>query len=87
MRTPRLERRKLLDSYVSKVVISDRRAVLNLREPLLSLSKLAIAASSGVAPKRWYPLIKDFRTAIRAFLASSPLPIRGLQPDLAPKKS
>jgi hypothetical protein len=27
---------------------------LNLREPFLSLSKLAIAASSGVATKRWY---------------------------------
>jgi DNA invertase Pin-like site-specific DNA recombinase len=48
------ERRKLIDSYVSKVVISDRRAVLNLREPFLTLSKLAIAASSGVATKRWY---------------------------------
>lgn len=48
------ERRKLIDSYVSKVVISDRKAVLNLREPFLTLSKLAIAASSGSGPKGWY---------------------------------
>ena len=48
------ERRKLIDSYVSKVVISGRKAVLNLREPFLSLSKLALKANSGCSPKGWY---------------------------------
>ena len=48
------ERRKLVDSYISKVVISGRKAVLNLREPFLSLSKLALKANSGCSPKGWY---------------------------------
>ena len=48
------ERRKLLDLMVSKVVILGRRAVLNLREPFNTLSKLAVAANSGKGTSEWY---------------------------------
>ncbi len=48
------ERRKLVDSIISKVVISDRRTVLNLREPFKTLSKLAFAAKSGKSRSGWY---------------------------------
>jgi site-specific DNA recombinase len=48
------ERRKLIDLMGSKVVISGRRAVLNLREPFNSLSKLAFAANSGKGDPEWY---------------------------------
>ncbi len=40
------ERRRIVDQLVSKVVISDRRAVLNLWEPYSVLSKVAVAAKS-----------------------------------------
>jgi hypothetical protein len=63
------------------VVISDRTAVLNLPEPFLTLSKLAIAAGSGSGPKGWYALIKEFRTAVRSFVESSPVDLTGKQPD------
>lgn len=49
------ERRKLVDSFVSKVVISGRKAVLNLREPFQTLAKLALKANSGCGAKGWYP--------------------------------
>ncbi len=48
------ERRKLVDSIISKVVITGRKAVLNLREPFLTLSKLALKANSGCGVKGWY---------------------------------
>ena len=49
------ERRKLVDSIISKVVISGRKAVLNLREPFQTLSKLALRANSGCGKEGWYP--------------------------------
>ncbi len=48
------ERRKLVDSIISKVVISGRKAVLNLREPFETLAKLAYKANSGGGVKGWY---------------------------------
>jgi len=36
---------------------------------------------------RSYPFINEFRTAVRTFLATSPLPIPGLQPDPTTKKA
>jgi hypothetical protein len=48
------ERRKLIDTIISKVVISDRRTVLKLREPFGTLSKLAFAAKSGKSRSGWY---------------------------------
>ena len=49
------ERRKLLDDLVSKVVIKDKRALSNLKEPFETLAKLASAATSGGDDQRWYP--------------------------------
>ena len=46
-------RRKLVDMMVSKVVISEGRAVSNLREPFSTLSKLAVAANSGNGRPSW----------------------------------
>ena len=46
-------RRKLVDLVVSKVVISEGRAVSNLREPFSTLSKLAVAANSGNGRPSW----------------------------------
>jgi len=37
--------------------------------------------------QEWYPLIEEYRTAVRTFVATSPLPIQGLQLNLAPKKA
>jgi site-specific DNA recombinase len=48
------ERRKLIDLVVSKVVILGRKALLNLREPFNTLSKLAFAANSGNGVPDWY---------------------------------
>lgn len=39
-------RRELIDLVVSKVVISDKRALPNLWEPFSAMSKMAVAASS-----------------------------------------
>ncbi len=48
-------RRKLIELIVSKVVISGKKAVSNLREPFAALSKLAVAANSGKGRQEWYP--------------------------------
>ena len=37
--------------------------------------------------RKWYPLIEDYRNAVRTFVATSPLPIHGLQLNLTPKKA
>lgn len=47
------EKRKLVDLMVSKVVVSDNQVVSNLREPFLTLSKLAFAVISRKARPRW----------------------------------
>lgn len=51
--TDQFLRRKLIDTMVSKVVISGGRAVSNLREPFSTLSKLAVASKSGNGRPRW----------------------------------
>lgn len=48
------EKRKLIDSMISKVVVKDRQALLNLREPFHSLSKLALAAKSKSRGLEWW---------------------------------
>lgn len=47
------EKRKLVDLLVSKVVVSDNRAVSNLREPFQTLSKVALKALSPSGRPRW----------------------------------
>jgi hypothetical protein len=37
--------------------------------------------------RNWYPLVEEYRNAVRTFVATSPLPIHGLQLNLAPKKA
>ncbi len=49
------ERRKLLDDLVSKVVIKDKMALSNLKEPFQTLARVASAANSGEADQGWYP--------------------------------
>jgi hypothetical protein len=49
------QRRQLLDDIVSRVVIKDKMALSNLREPFSTLSKLASAAKSGSDDLGWYP--------------------------------
>ncbi len=48
------ERRRLLDLMVSKVVVSDGRAVSNLREPFQTLAKVAVAATSAQGRPDWW---------------------------------
>lgn len=52
--TNNYERRKLVDCIISKVVISDRRAVLNLRKPFETLTSLTLAIKSGQGREGWY---------------------------------
>jgi site-specific DNA recombinase len=49
------ERRKLLDDVVSKVVIKDKMALSNLKEPFQTLARVASAANSGEGNLGWYP--------------------------------
>lgn len=37
--------------------------------------------------ERWYPLVEEYRKAVRAFLAGSPLPLYGLEPIRPHKKA
>ena len=53
--TDNFERRKLLDDLVSKVVIKDKMALSNLKEPFQTLARVASAATSGDADQGWYP--------------------------------
>ena len=53
------QRRQLLDDIVSKVVIKDKMALSNLREPFSTLSKLASAAKSGSDDLGWYPRLES----------------------------
>ncbi len=53
--TDNFERRKLLDDLVSKVVIKDKMALSNLKEPFQTLARVASAADSGEADQGWYP--------------------------------
>ena len=53
--TDNFERRKLLDDLVSKVVIKDKMALSNLKEPFQTLARVASAANSGEADQGWYP--------------------------------
>lgn len=53
--TDNFERRKLLDELVSKVVIRDRMALSNLKEPFQTLAKVASVATSGSDDPAWYP--------------------------------
>ncbi len=53
--TDNFERRKLLDDLVSKVVIKDKMALSNLKEPFQTLARVASAANSGEADLGWYP--------------------------------
>jgi DNA invertase Pin-like site-specific DNA recombinase len=52
--TDNFERRKLLDDLVSKVVIRDKMALSNLKEPFQTLVRVASAANSGEGDPGWY---------------------------------
>ncbi len=47
-------KRQLVDLMVSKVLITEGRAVSNLREPFSALSKLAVAAKSTERGSEWW---------------------------------
>ncbi len=48
------ERRKVIDELVSKVVIKDKMALSNLKEPFQTLAKVATAATSAEGNLGWY---------------------------------